>query len=347
MTDPVAIAVSGGIDSLVCAHLLQKRGHDIWGVHFLTGFENSGDPSVRRIRQLFKKIGVPVRIINLAKPFSSLVVDYFTKAYHEGRTPSPCLICNPTIKFGVLFETVRQLGATFLATGHYARVVPGPDGRFRLKKGMDEKKDQSYFLSRLSQDQLARARFPLGEWTKAAVLRYAKKNGLQPAVQKESQDVCFIKGRRYIDFLVESGAVLPQPGEITDAAGNRIGTHKGLHRYTIGQRRGINCPAKEAYYVLAIDPERNRLVVGQKNQLYAIGCRITDINWIGDRPAGQAVLDLRIRYRHKAVASTVTVVGATEATVRFHDPQAAVTPGQGAVFYRGDEVVGGGWIASM
>lgn len=344
MTGPIAIAVSGGVDSLVCAWLLQQKGRDVIGIHFLTGYEKTTDPASKTIQDLFRPLGIPIVIIDLKTSFKAEVVDYFTASYRSGKTPNPCLVCNPTIKFGVLLEKVRQMGASQLATGHYARVEAGRDGRYRLFRGVDDNKDQSYFLSRLTQDQLARACFPLGTWTKDRVRQLAAEKGLQPITRKESQDICFIKDSNYAEFLVRTSGVRPQPGDIVDTAGHRVGTHNGLHRYTVGQRRGINCPASQAYYVIGIDAGRNRLVVGSKNELYTDRCRVTEVNWIAGVPDGPFPADTRIRYRHRAVASMVWPDGENGAVVRFDQPQEAVTPGQGAVFYRGDEVLGGGWI---
>ena len=344
MTDVIAIAVSGGIDSLVCAYLLKQQSNDLFGIHFLTGYENPAEAPAGRIDALFAPLDIPVVVVDLSGEFQARVVDYFVDAYRRGRTPNPCLACNPDIKFGVLLEKARQMGASYLATGHYARVTAGRDGRCRLIKGVDPVKDQSYFLARLSQPQLARALFPLGGWTKAAVRQLAAEKALVPIVRQESQDVCFVRERTYADFLARQSGFCFTPGDIVDTAGRRIGRHNGLQRYTIGQRRGINCPASEAYYVKRIDIANNRLVVGFKNEGDADGCRVTDINWIADVPDGPTALTTRIRYRHPGVASTVTPEGPDRATVRFDAPQAAVTPGQGAVFYREDEVVGGGWI---
>ncbi|BBO67333.1 tRNA-specific 2-thiouridylase MnmA [Desulfosarcina alkanivorans] len=346
MTGPVAIAVSGGIDSLVCADLVQRQGVEVFGIHFLTGFEKPAGPGSEEIQAVFRPLDIPVAVIDLKSQFKTMVVDYFAAAYQDGETPNPCLVCNPLIKFGVLLEKARQLGASHLATGHYARVDADRQGRYRLRRGIDESKDQSYFLSRLTQDQLARACFPLGTWTKDRVRALAAEKGLQPVSRKESQDVCFIKDVTYADFLIQAGGVRPQAGDIVDTAGHRIGTHHGLHRYTVGQRRGINCPASQAWYVVRIDARQNRLVVGTRDELATNSCRVRDINWIARAPEEAFRAHVRIRYRHRAVAAAVSPDGRDGAVVRFDQPQAAVTPGQGAVFYRGDEVLGGGWIAA-
>ena len=313
-------------------------------LHFLTGYEKPAESGSEGITALGRQLDLPVVVIDLRAPFKAMVVDYFTAAYRNGETPNPCLVCNPAIKFGALLDEARRLGASCLATGHYARVEQGKAGRYRLRRGVDESKDQSYFLSRLTQDQLARACFPLGTLTKAKVKALAAEKGLQPLNVQESQDVCFVRETGYADFLIQTTGLCPQPGDIVDTAGHRVGTHSGLHQYTVGQRRGINCPASQAYYVVRIDTVHNRLVVGFKDELVADGCRITAVNWIAGVPDGPIQADTRIRYRHTAVPSTVSPVGHDGAVVRFDQPQDAVTPGQGAVFYLGDEVLGGGWI---
>lgn len=344
MTGPVAIALSGGVDSLVAAHLLKREHGDLFGLHFLTGYENPSPSGLQPLRQLCRQLGIPLHVVDLKASFKTVVVDYFTAAYRSGQTPNPCLVCNSAIKFGPLLQAARQLGASHLATGHYARVAAGCDGRYRLCKGSDAVKDQSYFLARLNQGQLARAVFPLGEWTKRAVRRLAEEKGLNPWVRQESQDVCFIRDTTYADFLTQSQGLCPQAGDIVDSAGRRIGTHGGLHRYTVGQRRGINCPAGQPYYVVRLDCRHNRLVVGFKEELALPECRVTDINWIAAPPTAPSDVEVRLRYRHRPVRCTVALEGSAEARVRFEQPQAAVTPGQAAVFYRGERVLGGGWI---
>lgn len=344
MTGSIAIAVSGGVDSLVSAYLLKEKGLSVFGIHFLSGYEGIDQQTSTAIQDLCRQVDLPLVIVDLREPFRSKVVDYFSAAYRMGKTPNPCLVCNPEIKFGDLLEKARQLGASKLATGHYARVERASDGRARLFKGLDRSKDQSYFLSRLTQNQLARACFPLGAWTKQRVRLLAAEKGLRPLNRRESQDVCFIKEARYADFLVQALGVHPRPGDIVDSDGRRVGTHEGLHRYTVGQRRGINCPSSQAYYVLGLDSRNNRLVVGFKDQQTTGGCSVTDVNWIAGPPDGPLSVHTRIRYRHRPVPAMVTPIGPDRADIRFEQPQMAVAPGQGAAFYRGDEVIGGGWI---
>lgn len=361
MQSCTAIALSGGIDSLVAAALLKEQGRHLIGLHFLHGFETgrseqrkeAGDDPVfaaierharRTMQTLAEQLDIPVKVIDLRAEFKSRVVDYFVRTYSRGKTPNPCMVCNPAIKFDILFQKARALGAGEMASGHYARIKPGPNGRLRLLRGIDGRKDQSYFLSRLSQAQLACAVLPLGELTKEQTRRIARRKGLVPATTQESQDICFIKDGSYADFLMHQSGFAPAPGPIEDMQGKTVGRHRGLHHYTVGQRRGINCPAAEPYYVVRLDPDRNCLCVGTKKDLLAKSCRISHINWIDGAPEHPVPVMTRVRYRHKAVAATLIPTGAAEAEIRFDVPESAVTPGQGAVFYREDDVLGGGWI---
>ncbi len=341
MTDEtIAVAVSGGIDSLMAAHLLKKTGHSVFGLHFTTGFEPLPASGLAHLQ---KQLGIPVHTVDLNTAFQQKVIDYFTRTYSGGRTPNPCLACNPAIKFGDLLEFAREKGAGYLATGHYARIVRDSQGRRRLLKGLDLKKDQSYFLAFLEQGQLAAARFPLGEMTKDQVRETARLEGMTPARRKESQDVCFIP-ENYTAFLKAQPGFAPEPGPIEDVRGNRLGEHPGLHRFTVGQRRGINCPAAQPYYVVRLDPSRNRLVVGFREDLLSSECRISDVNWIIPRPDSPLRAEVRVRYRHTAVPAVVHPRADGTARIVFDTPEPAVTPGQGAVLYEGEAVLGGGWI---
>lgn len=337
---PIAVAVSGGIDSLVAAYLLKQQGRRIFGLHFTTGFESVSETGVAHIRD---QLDIPVHTVDLSAAFRKKVVDYFVRAYAAGRTPNPCLACNPGIKFGDLLDRARQYGAECLATGHYARVTKQTDGRFRLLKGTDLKKDQSYFLAFLDQRQLAAARFPLGEMTKDQVRITAHEYGLSPAAKQESQDVCFIPDD-YAEFLTRQPDFKFEPGPIVDVRGNRIGEHLGLHRFTVGQRRGVNCPAERPYYVVRLEPAHNRLVVGFRENLSASGCLVSGVNWIIPPPDSPFRGEVRVRYRHSAVKADILLLEKKTARIVFDHPEPAVTPGQGAVFYQGDAVLGGGWI---
>ncbi len=356
-----AIALSGGIDSLVSAALLKDQGHQLIGLHFLSGFESFGQNELERpaaepnfdtlaeqarsqLAPMVDQLDIPIHIVDLRTEFQREVVDYFTATYQAAKTPNPCLACNPSIKFGVLFEKARTWGADHMATGHYARIQQNPNGNQRLLRGIDPIKEQSYFLARLTQEQLARAILPLGELTKEQTRQIARQKGLQPVCSKESQDICFIPNGSYGDFLKKQPGFESLPGIIQDTHGQVIGRHKGLHLFTIGQRRGINCPAAEPYYVVSLDIMRNRLIVGFHKDLFFKHCQVTDINWISSEPQGPIKVMIRLRYRHTAVVAQLVPLEENTAEITFKEPQTAVTPGQGAVFYRNDEVLGGGWI---
>ena len=342
MSSTIAVALSGGVDSLVSAHLLKEAGNDIIGLHFVTGYESGADS----MASIGHQLDIPLHVIDLRRPFNRKIVAYFIRTYLGGQTPNPCLICNPLIKFGLLFEHARRLGARKLATGHYARVVRRESSDYRLFKGLDRRKDQSYFLAFLTRRHLERAVFPLGEKKKSDVKALAIEKGLQPLHRNESQDVCFIKGTAYGEFVVKEAGIQPLPGDIVDRSGRKLGRHKGLHHYTVGQRRGINCPAPHAYYVLHIDPEQNRLIVGAREETLSPRCRVEKINWIRPAPKAPLRVQTRIRYRHRAAPSTLYPRCPESADIRFDQPQSAITPGQGAVFYDDDEVLGGGLISN-
>jgi tRNA-specific 2-thiouridylase len=346
-----AVAISGGVDSLMTAHFIKERGQQVIGIHFITGFETAssytrgpGADKKLNVLQIGEQLNIPIEIVDVRNEFQEKIVAYFCRTYQSGQTPNPCMQCNPTIKFGTILAQAHKLGARKLATGHYARLKMDPDGNSRLFKGVDPKKDQSYFLARLSRQQLAAACFPLGEMKKSEVKQLAAQSGLHPVTREESQDVCFIKDGAYAEFLARQTGFEPQPGLIENMNGRVIGEHRGLHQFTIGQRRGINCPAAEPYYVVRLDAERNRLIVGAKEDLLSAECRVIDINWIGEVPTSPIEIATRVRYRSREVASTLIPRDNYTAIVKFKTPQAAVTPGQGAVFYRGDEILGGGWI---
>ncbi len=359
MKPKVAIAISGGIDSLVAAYLLKSRGHPLLGLHFITGFEtrtsaapdipadpNLLDATAKHLRPLAAQLDLPLEVVDLRTTFRRIVVDYFTKAYTLGRTPNPCLVCNAGIKFGDLLAHARRRGAAYLATGHYARIMRDTQGLPQLYKGVDAAKDQSYFLARLTRDQLAAARFPLGGLTKDRTRDIAREAGLTPLTDQESQDICFIREGGYVQFLERHLSFRDTAGPVVDTTGKRVGIHKGLHRFTIGQRRGIGIPGPAPYYVVGLEPHANRLVVGAKMDLYQDACRVSEINWIAAPPKDAIQVAARIRYRHQAAPARLAPLNSSSAEIRFTTPQKAVTPGQGAVFYAGDRVLGGGWITA-
>ena len=347
MSRKIAVALSGGVDSMAAAYLLKKESAEIVGVHFLTGFEEVlPGRAAHPVRSIGERLHIPVHVVDLSADFQKGVVDYFTATYLSGETPNPCIVCNPTIKFGAVLRYAEGWGAEALATGHYAIVKKDPSGRYRLFKGIDSIKDQSYFLARLTQIQLSKACFPLGSLTKAAVKALAARHGFKAPNGAESQDVCFIKDGTYKEFISALTGRSFQPGLIETAAGEVVGEHGGLHRFTVGQRRGINCPAAEPYYVLRLDTARNRLVVGFKEELASAECRVVRINWIIAPPTAPLRVQTRVRYRTPECASTLVPLDPDTAWVRFDSPQTAVTPGQAAVFYDGDEALGGGFISA-
>jgi tRNA-specific 2-thiouridylase len=352
MKKKTAVAISGGVDSLMAACVLKEQGQNIVGIHFITGFETDLDNAHHpkkynrlKILNIGKQLGIPIEIVDIRSEFQEKIVDYFTQTYNKGQTPNPCMRCNPIIKFGRILTHAHRLGAQKLATGHYARIRKDPVGNFHLFKGHDSQKDQSYFLARLTQQQLENASFPLGGMQKTDVKQMAAKKGLQPATRNESQDICFIKHISYREFLGAQKGFEYRPGLIENVNGQVIGEHNGLHLFTIGQRRGINCPADEPYYVIRLDTERNRLTVGAKKDLMSSECKVVEINWIGKEPTLPMEVNTRIRYRSKEATSMVFPLAKSTAMVRFKNPQSAVTPGQGAVFYQDDEILGGGWIS--
>jgi tRNA-specific 2-thiouridylase len=287
---------------------------------------------------------VEVIELDFKDDFAREVLDYFLREYSRGRTPNPCVQCNAVIKFGRLWNRVREAGASYLATGHYARLVEEPDGGPGLHRGVDRRKDQSYFLSRLPREVLSHLLFPLGERTKTEVRRLYQEMGLPASPDcRESVELCFIPEGRYQEFIAARTGRPGAPGEMVDTEGRLLGLHRGLERYTVGQRRGLGVPAREPYYVLEIRPETNRLVLGHKAEMFSTGLLADQVNWLIDPPAGEFSALAVIRYRHPGVMSWISLRG-SGAEVRFDSPQAAVAPGQAVVFYQGDRVLGGGWI---
>jgi tRNA-uridine 2-sulfurtransferase len=346
MTALTAIALSGGLDSAVAALRLKAAGEKLLALHFITGYEPDDRMAAPRCRleRLAARLEIPLAVIDCRKAFQREVVDHFVNSYRLGRTPNPCVRCNARIKFGGVLQQALDLGAGRLATGHYAQRRRDDAGRFHLHKGIDRHKDQSYFLARLSHAQLEKAVFPLGALTKAQVQRQAAEAALMLRPPRESQDICFVCRGNYAAFLTGPGRLVAAPGPIVDVAGRQLGRHRGLHAFTIGQRRGIDCPGPAPYYVVRIDAARNTLVVGSAADLMAAGCRVSEVRWLQPPAAETLRVSVRLRYRSVEQPARVTIEAGANATVHFDTPLAAVTPGQCAVFYRGDEVLGAGWI---
>jgi len=346
------VAMSGGVDSSVAAGLLAAEGRDLIGVSLQTydhapdrGFGRCCSPDdFRDARRVAGKLGFPYYVFDEEEAFARAVIDPFVEAYRGGRTPSPCVLCNSEVKFGSLLSKARALGAAHVATGHYAR-LRREGGRTLLLRGRDPDKDQSYFLFGLDQEQLGSAEFPVGELTKDEVRAEARRLGLAVADKPESQEICFVEGSSYRDFVKERAGDLGAPGDIVTQDGARVGAHDGLGGFTIGQRRGIGVAASEALYVIAIDPASSRVVVGPDAALRAPGCLVTGVNWIpADRTGETVTCEVRIRHRHPGARARVEALPGSRARVTFDEPQRAVAPGQAAVFYDGDLVLGGGWI---
>ncbi|MRR54199.1 MAG: tRNA 2-thiouridine(34) synthase MnmA [Deltaproteobacteria bacterium] len=353
----IAVAMSGGVDSSVTAALLKEQGHDVIGITMRVWDPSTSGVSeeaaeasccspddVRDAGRIADQLDIPFYVVNFEDEFRRLVISDFIGEYYQGRTPNPCVRCNELVKFGLLLEKARELGADFLATGHYAQVEKGDDGFFHLLKGLDPKKDQSYFLFALSQEQLARSLFPLGGITKQEVRALAARFELRVAEKGESQEICFIPDDNYVRFLDAEQDAQNLSGAIVDQQGNILGHHQGTYRYTVGQRRGLGIAWKEPLYVLGVDAKRREVIVGPQDALYKNGLRASHINWMMPTPAGEFSTTCRIRYRHQAVPCRVIPVPDNRVEVLFTEKEKSVTPGQAVVFYDENRVLGGGWI---
>jgi len=373
----VAVAMSGGVDSSVAALLLKKQGYRAVGLTMQLvdcGQEKisgcCGIEAVNSAQKVCQKLSIPHYVVNFKQSFKKCVVDNFIKEYQGGRTPNPCVTCNEKIKFGLLLRRARELGAEYLATGHYAQIrIKNNESRimnYGLIKGVDKNKDQSYFLYRLNQKQLKHILFPLGNLTKSQVRQIAQRAGLPTANRPESQEICFIPDNNYRYFLRQSG-IKQKPGLIVDKKNKILGRHQGLFQYTVGQRKGLGqlkiknqkskikitnqkSKIKESgtlpYYVIKVDAKRNKLVVGPEKDLYQKKCSVKSVNWISEKAPNLPIkIKAKIRYRHEAVPAVITKnLKFIIYNLKFARPQRAITPGQSAVFYLGRRVLGGGII---
>jgi len=336
------VALSGGVDSSVAALLLKEAAYEVLGIHMRLWDSPRSDYQAHRAENICRILAIPYHQVDLQKEFESCVVDYFCREYQQGRTPNPCVACNHYVKFGLLFDKALSLGADYLATGHYAGVEHSSDGH-RLLKAADTGGDQSYFLYTLTQEKLGHVLFPLGEHSKGEVKQMAKQARL-PTVTKSSQDVCFIAQRNYGTFL--SQRFPTQPGDIVDTRGRKLGQHRGIAFYTIGQRHGLGLASGGPLYVIRIEPEGNRIVLGHEKELYSQKLAAQKLNWIsGKAPQEPITAKAKIRYKSKE-AEAVLFFSNRSVDVHFAQPQKAVTPGQAIVFYNIDEVLGGGIIES-
>lgn len=349
----ICVGMSGGVDSSVAAYLLKKQGYEVIGLTFrgwpqdcrsIEEDKCCGPQAVADARMVAHSLTIPYYVIDEIDTFQREVMDYFAAEYKRGRTPNPCVICNEKVKFGSLLRKARALGAEMIATGHYARIIK--NGRHELRRARDQRKDQSYFLFSLNQDQLARVRFPLGDLTKAEVRVIAKEIGLKTYGKEESQEVCFVPENDYRKFLRENG-VAERKGEMVTREGRMLGHHTGIHNFTIGQREGLQLGGlPKPLYVLELDSATNRVVVGTGDQLLRDQFEVANCVWHVETESETGVLDCWVKIRSNAECCSATVerVSVERSSVRLREPQRAITPGQAAVFYRDDVVVGGGWI---
>jgi tRNA-specific 2-thiouridylase len=365
--DTIAVAMSGGVDSSAVAALLHAQGYtlvgltlQLWNQRRLAGREGMPESvqgrccsidDVYDARRVAEHIGIPYYLVNAQERFEEEVVRPFVSEYLAGRTPIPCTLCNNHLKFDQLLVTARQIGADRIATGHYARNHFDPERqRWVLSRPADRSKDQTYFLFGLTQEQLSRTLFPLGEMQKPAVRDMAADHGLELAQKPDSQEICFIPGGSYSQFLSayldEQGREMPDSsGELVSTSGEVLGRHEGIHSFTVGQRKGLGLSSPDPLYVLKIHPDSHAVEVGRDSDLLSRTLIADRLNWVSiEEPSEPIRVSIKIRHRHEPAAATLRVTGPDRIEATFDEPQRAITPGQSAVFYDGDEVVGGGWI---
>jgi tRNA-specific 2-thiouridylase len=349
----VVVAMSGGVDSSVAAALLKEQGYDVMGMMLRLWSEPGKEESNRcctpdsmaQARRVAAKLEIPFYVVDAKDVFRETVVQYFLDGYARGETPNPCLICNRQIRWTFLLEHALALGADYMATGHYARRLKAEDGSIKLLRAVDRGKDQSYVLHVLNQEKLRRALFPVGEYLKTEIRAIAQKHGLATASRKDSQDLCFLAGEDYRNFLQRNAAEMLKPGEILRREGTAVGTHTGLANYTIGQRKGLGIASPVPLYVLGKDSTTNALIVGTQEELGSRELSARDVSWLSEEaPVEPFRAEVKIRYTAREAEALVTPLDGQRVHVRFDAPQRDITAGQAAVFFQGDLLVGGGII---
>ncbi len=348
--------MSGGVDSSVAAHLLKKAGYDVIGVtmqiwqdedHFTQETEGGccGLSAVDDARRVAQSLDIPYYVMNFKKEFKANVMDYFVNEYLQGRTPNPCIACNRYVKWESLLKRSLDIGADYIATGHYARVLKLENGRFTLRKSATAAKDQTYALYNLTQYQLSHTLMPVGEFTKDEIREIAKDINLRVANKPDSQEICFIPDNNYAKFVEENTGEKIMPGNFVNSAGEVIGKHKGITHYTVGQRKGLNLSLGHPAFVLEIRPETNEVVIGSNEEVFSDKLYANNLNFMAiEDLEGSMEVEAKIRYSHKGAKCTIKKVGEDELECIFEEPQRAITPGQAVVFYKDDYIVGGGTI---